>query len=198
MGCLRKKIKIVVTIVVVLIVLVYFLFFNAKTSLYTFVFKLKISNEINRHDYTDLIRHYGFGFGSSYVTDIGYHFLGASVDDYVFNLWFIKKPVEHDYTFNQYDLSKFSVLLNDSINDRHIYAYYSSDLIEYPVIVYCKNIVMEIYPMHKLDMPKAWRRIQEFIPKCKVDGGLGTDYNIPLKNGKVIPKTEVLENLKLD
>lgn len=193
-----KKLKIVVAIVVVLIVLIYFLFFNATTSLFTFVLKLKISNKINRYDYTDLVRHYGFGFGEAYVTEIGYHFLGASIDDYVFNLWFIKKPVDQEYTFNQYDLSKFSVLLNDSINDRHIYAYYSSNLIEYPVIVYCKNIVMEIYPMHKLDLPKAWRRIQEFIPKCKVDGGLETDYNIPLKNGKVIPKKEVLENLKLD
>lgn len=76
---------------------------------------------------------------------------------------------------NRYDLSKFSVLLNDSINDRHIYAYYSSDLIEYPVIVYCQNIVMEIYPMHRIDLPKAWRRIQEFIPKAEVTGILHLD-----------------------
>lgn len=193
-----KKIKIVVPVILFLAALIYFLFFNATTSLYTFVFKLKVANKINRYDYTDLVHHYGFGFGSSYVTDIGYHFLGASVDDYVFNLWFIKKPVEQEYTFNQYDLNKFSILLNDSINDRHIYAYYSSDLIEYPVIVYCKNIVMEIYPMHKLNLPKAWRRIQEFIPKCRVDDQLNSDYNIPLKNGEFIPKKDVLNVLKLD
>lgn len=193
-----RKLKIISGIILFLVVLAYFLFFNTTTSLYTLVLKMKIINKINKYDYTDLVHHYGFGFGSSYVTDVGYHFLGVSVDDYVFNLWFLKKPVDQEYTFNQYDLSKFSVLLNDSINDRHIYAYYSSDLIEYPVIVYCQNIVMEIYPMHKLDLPKAWRRIQEFIPKCSADGQLISDYNIPLKNGETVPKTDVLQVLKLD
>ena len=69
---------------------------------------------------------------------------------------------------------------------------------EYPVIVYCQNIVMEIFPVHKINLPKAWRRIKEFIPKCRADGYLVTDYNIPLNNGEVIPKIEVLENLNLD
>ena len=160
---------------------------------------MKAANKINRYDYTDLVHHYGFAFDTGYVTDVGYYFLGASVDNYFFFLWFLKKPVvDQEYTFNRYDLSKFTVLLNDSINDRHIYAYYSSDLIEYPVIVYCKNIVMEIYPMHRIDLPKAWRRIQEFIPKCRADGNLDSDYNIPLKNGGVIPKAEVMGILHLD
>lgn len=52
--------------------------------------------------------------------------------------------------------------------------------------------------MHKLDLPKAWRRIQEFIPKCSAGGHLHSDYNIPLKNGGTIPKTYVLQVLKLD
>ena len=119
--------------------------------MYTYVFEMKAANKINRYDYTDLVHHYGFAFDTGYVTDVGYYFLGASVDNYFFFLWFLKKPVvDQEYTFNRYDLSKFTVLLNDSINDRHIYAYYSSDLIEYPVIVYCKNIVMEIYPMMEI------------------------------------------------
>ena len=194
-----KKIKIAAIVVLFFAILAYFLFFNATTSLYTLVFKLKVTNKINRYDYTDLVHHYGFGFENATITEIGYYFLGASVDDYVFNLWFIKKPVvDQEYTFNRYDLSKFSVLLNDSINDRRVYAYYSSDLIEYPVIVYCQNIVMEIYPMHRIDLPKAWRRIQEFIPKCRADGNLDSDYNIPLKNGGVIPKAEVMGILHLD
>lgn len=194
-----KKIKIISAIILFLVALVYFLFFHPVTSMYTYVFETKISNKINRYDYTDLVHHYGFALDTAYVTEVGYYFLGTSVDNYFFFLWFIKKPVvDQEYTFNRYDLSKFSVLLNDSINDRHIYAYYSSDLIEYPVIVYCKNIVMEIYPMHRIDLPKAWRRIQEFIPKCRVDGNLDSDYNIPLKNGEVIPKSEVTGILHLD
>lgn len=194
-----KKIKIAAIVVLFFAILVYFLFFHPVTSMYTYVFETKFSKKINQYDYTDLVHHYAFAFDTAYVTEIGYYFLGASVDDYVFNLWFIKKPVvDQEYTFNRYDLSKFSVLLNDSINDRHIYAYYSSNLIEYPVIVYCKNIVMEIYPMHRIDLPKAWQRIQEFIPKCRADGNLDSDYNIPLKNGGVIPKSEVTGILHLD
>lgn len=194
-----KKIKIIATVILFLVVLVYFLFFHPVTSMFTFVFGMKFSNKINRYDHPDVVHHYGFAFGDIYTTKVGVNVLGACVDDYVFNLWSIMAPINNQkYIFNQYDLSKFSILLNDSLNDRHVYAYYSSDLVAYPVLVFCKNIVMEIYPMHELNVTKAWRRIQEFIPKCRVNEDLNTDYNIPLKNGSVIPRSEVLKNLHFD
>lgn len=193
-----KKMKIIASIVLFLAVLVYFLFFHPITSMYTYVFEMNVSNKINRYDHPDVVHHYGFAFDKGYITKSGPYLSGASVDDYFFNIWSITAPVNQEYTFNRYDLSKFSVLLNDTLNDRRIYVYYSSDLVAYPIIVYCQNVVMEIYPMHELNVTKAWRRIQEFIPKCRANVALDTDYNIPLKNGDVLPKAEVMEILNLD